>query len=468
MIILEETDPGVFDRGAATRKMVHQLSSTRDPIFSLRVPASRIIGGYTVQDGKIVPNFSHGDIIEAVFKRTRITVGIMTSAKLLSAIEPVIRYHRTRFRGAAQSTPGTPRYDFGIQTKEDALQRLVDVWAMGEAGASLGFATAREFDLLDPMESVKERLMKEKGLIGTRAQLKHMAGVEKYALEAIELEETGKNPKRLEELMKDELVRYSMLDAVASVLCPATKLWNTGWGATTMREAVAMMGGYGITEDCPGFLGSKWFDCQLEATYEGPEAVQRRQLSVTQTNPVFLAYFKRWKREMEALAKTHPQLGSAAVAGAMDMWLWTLEYLQTHKDADGGKLYQSNRHGVTFTMADAIGWMLATYELIQDVLELEKKGPENPNLTEGLQGTLNFYYDLVHVLAARAAGEVGRMCTELLYGYQGFNADPAERKTFAELRGKTDAAMSGARLAKDRAGVAVSQVMIPEALDYPL
>ena len=52
-----------------------------------------------------------------------------------------------------------------------------------------------------------------------------------------------------------------------------------------MREAVSLMGGYGITEDCPGFLGHKWMDAQLEATYEGPEAVQRRQLSVTMASP---------------------------------------------------------------------------------------------------------------------------------------------------------------------------------------
>ena len=50
-----------------------------------------------------------------------------------------------------------------------------------------------------------------------------------------------------------------------------------------MREAVSLMGGYGITEDCPGFLANKWMDAQLEATYEGPEAVQRRQLTVTMT-----------------------------------------------------------------------------------------------------------------------------------------------------------------------------------------
>ncbi len=104
MIILEETDPGVFDRGAVTKKLVHQLSSTRDPIFHVKIPASRIVGGYTVKDGMIVPNYSHGEVIDAVFKRTRVTVGLMTAAKLLSAVEPVIRYHRQRFRGSTQAT----------------------------------------------------------------------------------------------------------------------------------------------------------------------------------------------------------------------------------------------------------------------------------------------------------------------------------------------------------------------------
>ncbi len=84
-----------------------------------------------------------------------------------------------------------------------------------------------------------------------------------------------------------------------------------------MREAVSLMGGYGITEDCPGFLGNKWMDAQLEATYEGPEAVQRRQLSVTMTNPVFLAQFRSWIREMREIASEHPGTGACALATAM-------------------------------------------------------------------------------------------------------------------------------------------------------
>ena len=38
-----------------------------------------------------------------------------------------------------------------------SLHRLVDVWATGEASASLGFAAARLFDELDPLEKQKDR-----------------------------------------------------------------------------------------------------------------------------------------------------------------------------------------------------------------------------------------------------------------------------------------------------------------------
>ena len=209
---------------------------------------------------------------------------------------------------------------------------------------------------------------------------------------------------------------------MANVLCPACKLWNTGHGASMMREAVSLMGGYGITEDCPGFLGHKWMDSQLEATYEGPEAVQRRQLSVTMTDELFLAQFRDWIREMRVIANDRPGTGACALATAMQMWLWTLDHLQKAKDADGAKLYQSARQGVTFPLADALCWLLASRCQILDVLELETKGPENPTVAEGLPGLLAFLTDLCHVQAARAAGEVGRICAELVFGY---NRHPA-------------------------------------------
>ncbi len=244
VIVLEETDEGTFDRGTPTKKLVHQLSSTGDPIFSLKVPASRIVGGYTVKDGKIVPNYTHSDVIEAVFRRTRVTVGLMTSAKLLSAVEPVIRYQRGRFRGAESIKEGSLRYELGIQQREDALQRLVDVWAAGEAGASLGFAAARLFDDLDPLERQKTAVMAERGVTGGRAEVKAMRETETKALM---LMAGNLSDARRAELEADPLVQYVLKDAASNVLCTATKLWNTGEGTRQMREAVSLMGGYGIT-----------------------------------------------------------------------------------------------------------------------------------------------------------------------------------------------------------------------------
>ncbi|MCM2323341.1 MAG: acyl-CoA/acyl-ACP dehydrogenase [Oligoflexia bacterium] len=525
MVILEETDEGIYDRGVPTKKLVHQLSSTRDPIFNMKVPAHRIIGGYTIKDGVIVPNFSHGEVIEAVFRRTRTTVGLMTSAKLLSAVEPVIRYQRSRFRGGANATPGTPRFDQGLQQKEDALHRLIDIWATGEASASLGFATARLFDDFDTIEKRKDAYCTEHGLKG-RAQLRAFQKVQAEAMELIRLESAtrgttpdSKTMGRIEELRSNTLVQYMVTDSLAQVLCPATKLWNTGYGATTMREAVSLMGGYGITEDCPGFLGHKWMDAQLEATYEGPEAVQRRQLSVTMTNELFLEQFKLWTTEMRKTASQYPGTGACTLATAMDTWSWTLDHLQNAKDANGKALYHGQRHGVAFAMADALCWLLASRQQILDTLELREKGAQNPVLAENLDGYVNFFTDLCHVQAARAAGEVGRVCAELVYGYnrhpswndpeateECYKADVFDAleeavagigscargqcdviecdgshsekagpcvkafaiEAFAKRRMKLDGCLTGARLAKDRAAQAVAQVMIPEALDYPV
>jgi alkylation response protein AidB-like acyl-CoA dehydrogenase len=511
MVILEENDPGVFDRGTPTRKMVHQLSSTGDPIFNLRIPANRIVGGYDVKDGVIVPRYSHGEVIEAVFRRTRVTVGVMTAAKLLSSVEPLIRYQRGRFRGAETATPGSVRYEMGLQAREDALHRLVDVWATGEASASLAFAAARAFDELDPLEREMEKLYAERGVAGPKAQAKFLR---EAADKAIALMALPAADPRKEVLNGELLLRFVTLDSVVDVLCPAAKLWNTGWGAQMMREAVSLMGGYGITEDCPGFLGNKWMDAQLEATYEGPEAVQRRQLSVTMTNPVFLAQFRSWIREMRAIASERPGTGACALATAMSMWMWALNYLQHGKDADGSRLYQSARQGVTFPLADALCWLMAARCQILDVLRLEEQGAQDAATAEGLAGLVNFLSDLCHVQTARASGEVGRICAELVFGYDrhpswddpnacgcwqadeldaieglipGMNsyaldvvssdgshprkAGPCVKcqaaQPFLSLHTKLDGCLTGSRLAKDRAAEAISKIMIPEALDYP-
>jgi hypothetical protein len=284
-----------------------------------------------------------------------------------------------------------------------------------------------------------------------------------------------------------------------------------------MREAVSLMGGYGVTEDCPGFLGQKWMDAQLEATYEGPEAVQRLQLSITMTNEVFLAQFRQWIQQMKRIASDRPGTGACTLSTAMQLWLWTLEHVQQAVDAEGAKLYHKTRQGVTFPLADALCWLLAARQFILDTIELETQGAANASLAEGLAGTVAFMTDLCHVQSARAAGEVGRICAEIVYGYNrhpawtgescracfgaedldalegiipGFagsaraysdvtesgqahptKAGPCVCSTglegFARLRTKLDGCLTGVRLAKDRAAEALTKVMTREALDYP-
>ena len=126
--------------------------------------------------------------------------------------------------------------------------------------------------------------------------------------------------------------------------------------------------------------------------------------------------------------------------------------------------------------------------------------------------------DLCHVQSARAAGETGRICAELVHGYNRHPAWTEEScnacylsedldvmeglipgiassaraygdvtesgqkhpikagpcvcmdglEMFTKMRMKMDGCLTGARLAKDRAADSLTKVMIPEALDYPM
>ena len=450
MIIVEATDPGKFDRGAQTLKCVHQLSNTGDPVIDVVVPASRIVGGYDIVDGQVVPRLGHSEIIAQVFSKTRVGVGVMGAGSLMSAIEPVIRYQRTRFRGAVGVEESSPRYQQGLQMKEDVTERLADVWATAEAASSLGFDISRRFDELELIQDeAKAKLGKG------REMLKNMkAPMEK----AVQLLAEGKDPMTDE----DVTVRFVYLQALCNILCPSCKLWNTGHGADVMRQAVTLMGGYGITEDCPGFLFYKWTDMQLDATYEGPEAVQRRQISETMANPVFLAQVEAWAKTLAAQSVE----GASALAAALRLWAWTQNFAKTAKDPNGKKLGGSQRHGVVFPLADALAGLMAATSFLADIAFLAVQGKDHPVVGPELDGTVNTFNDLFGTIVADVAGEAAKICTGVVYGFGAATAE--DKAAFAALRATLDEALAGTRLAKDRAAKCLTTVMIPEALDYPM
>ena len=453
MVVVEATDPGKFDRGAQTLKCVHQLSNTGDPVIDVVVPASRIIGGYDIVDGKVVPKLGHSEIIAQVFSKTRVGVGVMGAGSLMSAIEPVIRYQRTRFRGAAGVEETSPRYQQGLQMKEDVTERLADVWATAEAASSLGFDISRCFDALELIQDeAKAKLGKG------REMLKNMkAPMEK----AVQLLGEGKNPLDDE----DVTVRYVYLQALCNILCPSCKLWNTGHGADVMRQAVTLMGGYGITEDCPGFLFYKWTDMQLDATYEGPEAVQRRQISETMSNPVFLAQLDAWAKELEA-CPCAAENGANALAAGLRLWSWTQGFVKTAKDPNGKKLGSSQRHGVVFPLADALAGLMAAKSFHADIKFLAQNGVDHPVVGPELDGYLNTFNDLLGTVVADVVGEAVKICTGVVYGFSAATVE--DKAAYCALRGALDEALAGTRLAKDRAAKCLTTVMIPEALDYPM
>ena len=206
----------------------------------------------------------------------------------------------------------------------------------------------------------------------------------------------------------------------------------------------------------------------LFRSYEGPEVVQRRQISVTMNNEVFLAQLDAWISELSALAAAKPETGAAAVAAGLDLWRWMRSHLDAAKDANGRPLSQNTRHGVLFPMADALSWILAARSLVADVQELAAKGPEHPVVGPEIEGYLNTFTDLGCMQAARAAAEVSRISTELFYGYVASADQTGEAgATFQKLNAAVGASLAGSRLAKDRVAKALSSVMIPEALDYP-
>jgi len=452
MIIVEATDPGKFDRGAQTLKCVHQLSNTGDPVIDVVVPASRIVGGYDIVDGQVVPRLGHSEIIAQVFSKTRVGVGVMGAASLMSAIEPVIRYQRTRFRGAAGVEETSPRYQLGLQMKEDVTERLADVWATAEAASSLGFDISRRYDAIELIQD-EARAKLGKG----REMLKNMKAPMARAAEILA---AGGDPQADD----DVTVRYVHLQAICNILCPSCKLWNTGHGADVMRQAVSLMGGYGITEDCPGFLFYKWTDMQLDATYEGPEAVQRRQISETMSNPVFLAQLDAWAKELEA-CPCAAENGANALAAALRLWSWTRAFAAGAKDPNGKKLGASQRHGVVFPLADALAGLMAAKSFHADIKFLAQNGADHPVVGPELQGYLNTFNDLLGTVVADVAGEAAKICSGVVYGFGG--ASDEEKGAFAALRGALDESLAGTRLAKDRAAKCLSQLMIPEALDYP-
>ena len=278
------------------------------------------------------------------------------------------------------------------------------------------------------------------------------------------------------------------------------------------------MGGYGITEDCPGFLGHKWMDAQLEATYEGPEAVQRRQLSVTMTDELFLAQFEGVDpRDARTSRRARPAPAPARSPPPCSCGSGRYQHLAERDRRRRREALPAPRQGVTFPLADALCWLLAARMPDPRRGRARRRRAGGRSLGGGARPAQpRFFADLCHVQAARAAGEVGphlrraglrlqpppgvgratgaRACCQaneldaleaLIPGLARLRdtdvieptaAHPARRAlrvaararpTSPTLRVKLDGCLTGAQLAKDRAAEALSQGDDPRGAGLP-
>lgn len=371
LVILEPGDAGEFERGKPVRKLGHRFASTTDPTFRLTIPATRIVGGYTIEQGSLIPRFSHRTLLEPALLRMRALLGLMTAAKALSAVRNC--------------------FDSSAQRSDDAEFRLTmaDLWATGEAAASLGFCAAR---LCDKLDGAKDR---------------------------------------------------SSSDArLAAIFSPAAKLFSSSRIPEGLRQAAVWSdSSAGTTAD----LHARLIDAQIEEMYMGPVALQRRQVSAAMTDDRFLAGFERWIGELNTLAGRLPRAGLRTLAEGMRLWHWTLKRLRQQVDARGAMLYCDARQGVTFAMADALCGLLAARSLALDVLEMEinRQRPE--------MECASIFRDLNILASGRAASRTSQTCVELLCGYADrFPVSSAERRALAQLQAGLCASMSGTMDARER------------------
>jgi len=222
-----------------------------------------------------------------------------------------------------------------------------------------------------------------------------------------------------------------------------------------------------------------------------------------------------WIDEMRRIGAGRPGTGACTLASAMELWRWSLRYLLRARDAEGKPLYRGERQGVTFPMADALAWLIASRFQILDLIELEEKGADDAELAGELPASLRS----IPISATcrprerrgRRRGCARNSCSAITAtprgtarerratarrvealdgvmpglaayapemadvlaadGSHAMKAGPCVKfrgmEAFTRLRGKLDGCLTGARLAKDRAARSLTEVRIPEKLDYP-
>lgn len=206
----------------------------------------------------------------------------------------------------------------------------------------------------------------------------------------------------------------------------------------------------------------------------------------------FLALVPGWIADLREIAASRPGTGACTVASAMQLWLWTINHFRSMPHAPATAVTE---------LCEAFSSLLAARCRVLEIASNTRRG--------GASGFPLFEADLCHVHAAHAAGAVGGVCAELVFGYRqhlawdaegcaacygaealdeleglipgiasaarGYGdvveADGSHAKkagpcvkfdgldAFTRLRSRLDGCLTGARLAKDRVAAALPAVL---------
>lgn len=218
---------------------------------------------------------------------------------------------------------------------------------------------------------------------------------------------------------------------------------------------------------------------------------EREQLSLALSEPAFIQAVPEWISELRAIAAERPGTGACTVATAMQLWLWTISHVRKTLGAT---------HTAVVELADAFASLVAVRAQITELVGATASGDA---------GARQFYTDLCHVAAARAAGKVATLCAEIVFGHRVhpawdaagcascYQADDLEAlegwmpgiassarahtdviesdgshakkagpcagaqgvDMFVRLRAKLDGCLTGARVARERAAMALPEML---------
>ena len=355
LVILEPQDAGTFDRGTPARKIGHRVASTTHPSFRLCVPAERIVGGYAMEDGVLRPHFDHRQLLEPALRRARALLGLMTAAKALTV--------------AADFLPGRE-----CDGPEFWLP-MADLWAAGEAAASLGFLAARHCDRLNARDARAPAAAADANLFSPAAQL---------------------------------FASTRIIPALTRVAAAA------GARADGLYTYIA--------------------DAQVEAVYMGPEASQRRQISAAMSAETFDLRVAEWIDELEGSVGNFSAPARRSLAAGFRLWSRTLCALRDAAGSGTEGVFHPARQAAAFAMADALSALLAARSLLLDAAQLETAAPDADAgivedlvrlasasaVSSALQTSICLICGGSRGASASLRRELSALCTEAYAGLSGF------------------------------------------------